>query len=454
MTDPVAEPEPPAPAANPTKPETPPEKPGPEKPGPEKPGTEPPAKTRARWPWLLLALVLLFLAGAGTGLYFLPELRDRAPFLVSWIPEPERDTVNLAPLEANMGALERSLARLEADATRRDERIARLENEDTRLATALARVEALAQSFDDIQQTQAVAEPEPKPEPAPAGAPEPVTENAREDAATAEARNQLAARLDMLMLRVGQLESAFVPLSEKVGRQDGAEADRAALERKTGALDADLEALARRLSRLEASASADAKQALRVLTYGAIRRAGEAGRAFRDEYAALEDLGGADARTGIGQALQALEPFAHAPTPTLSELSARLPARINTILEAARTPADASWWQTLWARIRGLVTVRPTGDVAGDGLAAVLARAETRLGFGDLDAAVAELATLIGPAAEAARPWLEDARRRLALNTALEAFEDALRNMALEGPEPASPEATTTDNPDTLRGGA
>ena len=78
-----------------------------------------------------------------------------------------------------------------------------------------------------------------------------------------------------------------------------------------------------------------------------------------------------------------------------------------------------------WARLRSLVTVRPVGgDVTGDSPEAHLARAEARLGEGDLASAVTELEALEGPAAEAAAPWLAGARARLAADQAIEALRE------------------------------
>ena len=85
------------------------------------------------------------------------------------------------------------------------------------------------------------------------------------------------------------------------------------------------------------------------------------------------------------------------------------------------------------ARLSGLVTLRRIGgDIAGDTTEAIIARAEARLGVGDLAAAVAEVAALNGARAEAAASWLGDARVRLAAEAAL-AELDARAIAALGG---------------------
>jgi hypothetical protein len=75
-------------------------------------------------------------------------------------------------------------------------------------------------------------------------------------------------------------------------------------------------------------------------------------------------------------------------------------------------------------KLSELVSVRPVGeDVEGDDAAARVARAEAVLAKGDLAGAVAELEGLTGQAAEAAAPWLADARARLDAEAALAALQ-------------------------------
>ena len=72
----------------------------------------------------------------------------------------------------------------------------------------------------------------------------------------------------------------------------------------------------------------------------------------------------------------------------------------------------------------------------GDSVAARLARADARLGKGDLAGAGAELAALAGPAAEAAKPWLDRARRRLAVDAAAEKLDAAALAALAGGAQP------------------
>ncbi|HAD26900.1 MAG TPA: hypothetical protein DCF61_14290, partial [Alphaproteobacteria bacterium] len=112
---------------------------------------------------------------------------------------------------------------------------------------------------------------------------------------------------------------------------------------------------------------------------------------------------------------------AHAADGIPSEATLRLqfPAAARAILNADKAGTDASWLNRLWASLRSLFMLRPTGDVPGDDTAAIVARAEARLAAGDLYAAVQQLAALQGPAAAAAQDWLAPANARLAAQQAM-----------------------------------
>jgi hypothetical protein len=63
-----------------------------------------------------------------------------------------------------------------------------------------------------------------------------------------------------------------------------------------------------------------------------------------------------------------------------------------------------------------------------------VARAEAALEQGNLAAAVAELEGLEGAAADAAAPWLAEARARLAAQAALAALQDRATHLLSEAP--------------------
>lgn len=70
---------------------------------------------------------------------------------------------------------------------------------------------------------------------------------------------------------------------------------------------------------------------------------------------------------------------------------------------------------------------KKTGNVEGDDVASVLARAEDRLSRKDLDGAAREVNALKGWAGVLAGDWLKEARRRLEVEQALEVSERTMK---------------------------
>src|SRR5262249_52269182 len=120
-------------------------------------------------------------------------------------------------------------------------------------------------------------------------------------------------------------------------------------------------------------------------------------------------------------------------------LVARLRELAGTVT-AAPSDRNEDWTDQALSRLKGLVTIRridggapsPTG-----GPEPPVAAAQRALAGGDLDAAVAALDQLSGPAAAAMRPWLVMAKERLAVETALQLL-DALLAARLGGVPGAS----------------
>ncbi|MEW5704286.1 MAG: mitofilin family membrane protein [Pseudomonadota bacterium] len=114
---------------------------------------------------------------------------------------------------------------------------------------------------------------------------------------------------------------------------------------------------------------------------------------------------------------------------TLPMLRARYDAMASAALKADRLKPDANWTEKLLANLSSVLTIRRTGDFEGDGLEAVLARAELALEAGDLERGVALLRGIEGPAGGAMESWLRDAEARLAAEAAIR----RLRQLAFPG---------------------
>lgn len=100
--------------------------------------------------------------------------------------------------------------------------------------------------------------------------------------------------------------------------------------------------------------------------------------------------------------------------PTEASIKERFPALVQNVLDAERQAKNDGLFQRFISNARKLITVRRTGEIAGEDTEAVLARMEERLKLNDLTAAVTEGKSLKGAAAIAAAPWMKDAEARIA----------------------------------------
>lgn len=269
------------------------------------------------------------------------------------------------------------------------------------------------------------------------------------ETATAPELQRLAAALDETRKQISDLEARLALLPPA-----GAESDeppawaadlRRDLEEQNGrllALEATLGLQASRLEALEqqpppetaepetaeleaaapsqaAATQADGAAGALALAASGLQQAVAAGRPFASELALLEQMTEGDAEAAAPLAV--LAPLAESGLPRESDLAAGFPATARAIVAAARGESE-DWLDSFWDSLGELVTVRPVGEVEGEMPAARAARAEQRLAAGDLAAAVAELEALSGAPAEAAAPWLAEARRRLEGLAAAEAL--------------------------------
>ncbi|MES1199865.1 MAG: mitofilin family membrane protein [Pseudomonadota bacterium] len=125
------------------------------------------------------------------------------------------------------------------------------------------------------------------------------------------------------------------------------------------------------------------------------------------------------------QNVQALAPLARTGAPTRDELRTRFSGMDDDIIRAAReAQAGSGFWGRINAELAQWIVIRPPG--AGDTPDGVVERAEQRLSADDLAGAIHELNRLSGPARQAANPWLNDAQRRLDIDTRLAAIRTEL----------------------------
>jgi hypothetical protein len=154
-----------------------------------------------------------------------------------------------------------------------------------------------------------------------------------------------------------------------------------------------------------------------ALAVAGLERAVNSGVAFDRELDTVEAL------AGPRDEIAALKAYATGGVARRDALSAEFQDAASAAMSATAAQTDG-FLDRLIANARRIVRIRPTGEVEGDTVGAILARAETRLAAGDLAAAVEELASL-DPAAKAAMAgWLERARARLQAERLLAALNE------------------------------
>jgi hypothetical protein len=154
----------------------------------------------------------------------------------------------------------------------------------------------------------------------------------------------------------------------------------------------------------------------------AVVAAGEAARSsgpFEQAHAALAALLPNDPNVA------ALEPLARTGAPTRMELRARFERLDIEIVRAARqSQAGAGFWGRIQAALAQWIVIRRAG--AGDAPEGIVERAEGFLAADRLADAIQELNRLPAAPKHVAQSWINDAQRRLEIDTRLAAIRQEL----------------------------
>ncbi len=121
----------------------------------------------------------------------------------------------------------------------------------------------------------------------------------------------------------------------------------------------------------------------------------------------------------------ALAPLARTGAPTRNELRDRFEELDNDIVRAAlQSQAGAGFWGRIQAALSQWIVVRRAGE--GDTPAGVVERAGRALTADNLEVAIEEMSHLTGAPLRVAQPWIDDARRRLDIDTRIVAIRTEL----------------------------
>ncbi|MBT7955916.1 MAG: hypothetical protein HN731_12045 [Rhodospirillaceae bacterium] len=158
-----------------------------------------------------------------------------------------------------------------------------------------------------------------------------------------------------------------------------------------------------------------------VLSIGQLREAVRAGRSFEDEQAALKILvqKNAELQKVLGDALNQLGSIAASGAPNLPTLRREFDTQAGNIVQAGLVPDEGGWFQRTIARLTESVKWRRTDNLAGDGVEAIVARAERALKSRDVEKAIKELSALQAKPAVLVKDWLVGAKAYILAEKAL-----------------------------------
>lgn len=180
--------------------------------------------------------------------------------------------------------------------------------------------------------------------------------------------------------------------------------------------------LAERLDKVEAALrdmqAKHASATALLLAAGQLREAVAAGRPYDSEWRAAQVVAGED-KESLGL-LDGLKDKAATGIVPRAALIQRFDALAPALIRAEILPEGDGWWKATADRLLSLVTIRrEDGAALGHNTAAIVGRAQAAVSRDDLDAALAELDSLSPGPAEAAAPWVAEAKARLAADLSL-----------------------------------
>jgi hypothetical protein len=173
------------------------------------------------------------------------------------------------------------------------------------------------------------------------------------------------------------------------------------------AASADVERLSARLTALETQEGRTSQAAAAALSAAAVVEASQGSGPF------AQQLTGLTAASPPSPELAALARLAETGAPSRAALAASFPDYAARAASAARAPGEGAGLgdQITYAFSR-IISLRRVGDVPGNGIDAVLARAERQVEDGDLDRALATLDRLPARPRAALADWRARAERR------------------------------------------
>ena len=351
---------------------------------------------KANWSLRILGVILIFIIGAITSIYYMPALKQRLPIVAGWIGENgsgditliqqrlSEQQIEIEALKTRANGLENSLSQLSAVlVSGPDEVAADLED----------RISALEQKINSL--------------------PEPVETKA----VTVQDTSQ-SARIDMLLSRMSQLEASFVPLSQNMIYAARADKERQGLIEENANMGEKIAALETRLQAVEQVANQDNSGLLLNLKIAALKRRIISGDAYATELEAVRELATENnlaSNETFKEAFDSLSATADIGLKTPDQLKQLFNDLIPEILNSRGMDEQASWWQNTLNRIKNLITVRKTDGTSysDKGMDTTINDAENWLRDSNIKEALDAVKKLPAASQSLLEAWKRDAQNRI-----------------------------------------
>lgn len=362
-----------------------------------------PAKTnKANWSLRFLLILIIFLSGSAVAVYFLPVLKDRLPVVAKWVgaaPIPKADPLlaeRLAALESRLNGQGNEIQNLKD--------VNNIPSEtDPLLLERLNKLEQAETKQNDISQS---------------------------------------GRIDMLLARMSQLETSFVPLSKGLSDAQDARQERSQLAKTTTTQAEQLSNMEMRLSKVEAFAARDSNGALIAFRIGELRRKVTSGAAYGAEIDALKAMmsqGSLALNDQITEAVNWLSDHKDG-IATSSRLRDQFDNLIPELIRAKSSHGDDPWWTRAYNSTKNLIIVRKTENTVGNGLDDIIANAQRMMRQLDLKETLAVLKHLPDNMRDKIEGWILRAEIYLQAENELDRIESLTADYFLMHEEPKNTE--------------
>ena len=347
----------------------------------------------------VLLLLLLFLSGLITGIYFLPALQERLPFIAEWVGE--NDNTTLAELNGKILEQQSAINDLTKIAADQERRLNQLSSSQNWTLS------------DDIERRIGLLE-------------ENLSIDTQENTPNFDASQ--SNRIDMLLSRMSQLEASFIPLSKNMFDGAQAQKEREALQKDALNLNEKLALLENRLATVETQAARDNTGLLLNLKIAELKKKVVSGEVYEKELETVRTLietGSLKANNIMLAAIEELEKTAQAGLVTPDQLKRSFNGFIPDLISASNIDTSASWWQNTLSKLQNMISVRRTETSTADNksLDGMINDIESWLNTADFNSILQVVDTLPTALQELLTDWKADVENWINGEEAIETLE-------------------------------